>query len=253
MEFRFRFSSRFISIPFFIVLIFVVGVLSRIEAQEEASNSIPDAPVPAIPGMHGVMKGYSAAPPVIRHRWLNLNNLSIATLVAGEALDSWSTHNNLTHPKWICGYNPDFGNTLIYISPNPGLNEGPSSQNTVCGPGPSGQVANYAYDATQMGAYTETGWVTKFHLAGNRNYAGVEAWNLANDVGQFLIARYASKRLARLRKVGPALNFSHGFGHIECGVLNIRFAMQHRNANTWEFPATVDSSLVPGPRWWGAQ
>ena len=82
------------------------------------------------------MKTHSAPQPQASHRWRGLNNLSIAFLFAGEALDMWSTHSNLTHPRWICSYSPAFGNAVTYISSD-GKHYGPQTiHNELCGPGP---------------------------------------------------------------------------------------------------------------------
>lgn len=222
-------------------------------AQQLAENVLPEAPAPSFNSVHALMRGSIPQPPT-RHRWLTLNHLSIAVLFAGEALDSWSTYNNLTHPRWICGYSPAFGNSVTYIS-NDGTHYDPHTiQTELCGPGPSGQLANYAYDVTRTGAFTEQGWTTTLHLAGNRNFGGVLAWNLADDLGQLFAAHYLSKRKGIIGKLAPGINFSHGFVHLDCGVLNLQFAHTHRNPKTWQFHVPDEASLYPAiPRWWGRQ
>lgn len=238
----------------FSILLFTVVVFAMVAgAQDVAINSLPDAPLPELPAVHGVIKNAPTSPPATRHRLFNLNNFSIATLIAGEALDSWSTHNNLTHPRWICGYSAAFGDAATYISNDGRHYDAETIQHVLCGPGPSGQLANYAYDVTRTGAFTEQGWTTQFHLAGNRDFASVEAWNLANDFGQLLVAHYLHKRKGPFRWIGPAMNFSHGSVHLECGILNIRFAREHSNAGSWQFGVPDESRLYPGPRWWGRQ
>ena len=182
-----------------------------------------------------------------------MNTVSIAVLAGGELLDSWSTYNNLTHPKWICGYSPAFGNAITYISNDGRRYDAHTIQYELCGPSSTGQLANYAYDVTRTRAFTEDGWVTKFHLTGNRNVAGVLAWNLADDVGQLVIARYLGKRKGLIGRIAPGINFTRGLVHIDCGIQNIQFSRTHRNASTWQFGLMNEANLYPTPRWWGKQ
>src|SRR3569833_71877 len=158
----------------------------RLSAQDLAVTELPSAPVPE---MRSVIAKQPVAAPTKPHRWLTLNNASLYFLFAGEALDSWTTYRNLTHPKWICGYSPAFGSAATYISDDGKHYDQRTIQHELCGPGPSGQLANYAYDVTRTGAFTESGWVTNLRLTGNRNVAGVLAWNFADDIGQVLIVR----------------------------------------------------------------
>ena len=58
----------------------------------------------------------------------------------------------------------------------------------------AGQQANWAFDVSRVGYFSEGGWVTQFHLSGDRNYASVEGWNLVNDAGWYLIARRLGRR-----------------------------------------------------------
>lgn len=228
-------------------LVSAVGV----QAQEVTISLLPNPPLPQQTELHAVMKIPGPIPRKPRSRWINLNSLSITTLLGGEALDSWSTYRNLTHRGWICGYSPAFGNAPTYISNGGRHYDAETIQNVLCGPGPSGQIANYAYDATRTGAFTEQGWVTQYHLARNRNFPAIEAWNLADDLGQLLGAHYLHHRKGLIRRLGPALNFSRGAVHLECGILNIRFARIHNNSTTWQFNVPDESRLYPGPRWWG--
>ena len=237
-----------------LIVVILAGILSpRMKGQEVASNLLPDAPVPHTRVVKAVLESVPVSPKPAKHKWLNLNNASIAALVIGEGLDSWSTHENLSHAKWICGYSPAFGNSVTYISNDGNRYDAPTIQNVLCGPAASGQLANYAYDVTRTGAYTETGWVTKAHLAGNRDFARVAGWNVANDIGQFAIARYLGKRKAIARLMGPGMNLSHGIVHLQNAVLNFRFARNHQNATSWRFNLPNEAQLYPGPRWWGRQ
>ena len=191
------------------------------------------------------------APRLTNHRRLTLNKLSLAVLFGSEALDSWTTYNNLTHPKWICGYSPALGNAVTYISDDGKRYDPRTIQYDLCSPGPSGQSANYAYDVTRTGAFTETGWVRSLGLASGRNVAGVLAWNLADDIGQMLIARQLQKRRGKIGRIAPAINFARGLVHIDCGIQNLQFARHHNNATNWQFGVPNESALYPGPRWWG--
>lgn len=194
-----------------------------------------------------------AAPRSGNHRRLNLKNLSVAVLFASEAFDSWTTYNNLTHPRWICGYSPAFGSAVTYVS-NDGKRYDPHTiQQDLCGPGPAGQLANYAYDVTRTGAFTETGWVKSAGLAGGRNAAGVIAWNVADDLGQMLVARYLTRRRGVISRVAPAINLARGLVHLDCGIQNIQFARHHRDAGGWNFNVPNEAKLYPAPRWWGRQ
>ena len=248
-----RFRCHPVSLAISSAILLFLGSASLDRAQEIATNSFPEAPVPAIHSVHALIKNPSAPQEPAHHRWLTLNNLSIAVLFAGEAFDSWSTYSNLTHPRWICGYSPAFGTAVTYISDSGEHYDPQEIQNELCGPGPSGQLANYAYDVTRTGAYTETGWVTTLHLAGNRDFGGVLAWNLADDFGQMLAARYLSKKKGIIGKLAPGIDLSHGLVHVDCGVLNVQFARTHSNPNAWQFRLPNESSLYPTPRWWGRQ
>jgi hypothetical protein len=234
-----------------LLLIFVAN--SHINAQQIAANLVPDAPGWQTYNLHAEMGIYSAPRQPLRHRRINLTTVSIAVLASGEALDSWTTYKNLTHAKWICGYSPALGSAVTYISDDGRRYDPHTIQFDLCGTSPSGQLANYAYDVTRTGAFTEDGWVTKFHLTSNRNVAGVLAWNVADDLGQLLVARYLGKRRSMIRRLAPGINFTRGIVHLQCGVLNFQFARTHSNPSTWQFHVPSESYLYPTPRWWGKQ
>ena len=243
------------SVParFWTAFLLILLAASEISAQQIASNVVPDSPAQPISVERAEMAVFSAPTQPARKSRINLNTLSIAVLAGGEALDSWTTYKNLTHPRWICGYSPALGNAVTYISDDGKQYDPHAIQFDLCGTGPSGQLANYAYDVTRTGAFTEDGWVTKLHLTGNRNVAGVLAWNVADDVGQLLVARYLEKHRGMIRRIAPGINFTRGIVHIQCGVLNFQFARTHNNPGTWQFHLPSESSLYPNPRWWGKQ
>jgi hypothetical protein len=193
------------------------------------------------------------APGLATHRRLTLNKISLAVLFGSEAFDSWTTYRNLTHPKWICGYSPAFGNAVTYISDDGKHYDPHTIQYDLCGPSPSGDLANYAYDVTRTGAFTETGWVRTFGLTSNRNVAGVLAWNIADDIGQMLIARHLAKRHGLIGRVAPAINFARGIVHFDCGIQNLQFARNHTSPSSWNFNLPSEAVLYPTPRWWGRQ
>src|SRR5262249_41206715 len=145
------------------IILLLLGFSLCADAQDLADNYLPEAPLPVSHSVHAVMKDGSALQPATKRHRISLNSFSIAFLFAGEALDMWSTQNNLTHPRWICGYGPAFGNAVTYISNDGRQYDAQTIQNELCGPGPSGQLANYAYDVTRTGAFTEDGWVTRLH------------------------------------------------------------------------------------------
>ena len=232
-----------------VVLMFSMGAATTSTAQEFAANNIyPDAPVPEVLHVHAIMKAPFRTPRTFKHRWLTLNSMSIATLVAGAAIDSWGTYKNMTHTKWICGNSPAFGGG--YDTNVPDQISSLRDVQTVCGAGLAGQSANWAFDATQVGYFSEGGWVTQFHLTGDRNYAGVEGWNLANDVGWYLVARHLGRRTDWIAKCGPALNFGRGFVHLDLGIGNFIAVGHHQNPNTLDLHVPKDSSYTE-PRWWG--
>src|SRR3569833_2048115 len=220
----------------------------RLSAQDLAVTELPSAPVPE---MRSVIAKQPVAAPTKTHRWQTQNNASLYFLFAGEALDSWTTYRNLTHPKWICGYSPAFGSAATNISNDRNRYDAHTIQYTLCGPDGSGRLANYAYDVTRTGAFTETGWVTKLHLAGNRDVVKVLALNVGDDVGQLLVARYLRRREGIIGKLAPGINFTRGLIHIDCGIRNLQFARANSNATTWQFNLPNEGTLYPGPRWWG--
>lgn len=239
---------KFAPVPMLVALVFAVGLTATIPAQEfNTNNSISDASLLEVPPVHALMRPLQT-PRILRSRWLTLNRTSIAALVAGEAIDSWGTYRNMTHTKWICGNSPAFA---------PGYDTNVPSEisslrdvHTVCGPGPIGQSANWAFDTTRAGYFSEGGWVTQFHLAGDRNYAGVEGWNIANDIGWYLFARRLGKRTDWIGKSGSVLNFARGSIHLRLGIENFTAVSHHQNPNTLDLHVPKDSNYNSA-RWWG--
>jgi hypothetical protein len=230
-----------------LVLWFAMDTPPTVRAQElVANNNHLYAPTPEVLPAYAVIRAPIRTPPTFNHR--RLNSVSIAALIAGEAVDSWGTYRNLNHTKWVCGNSPAFDG--VYDTNVPGEISSIRDVQRVCGAGPTGQSPNWAFDVTRAGYFSEGGWVTQFHLAGNRNYAAVEGLNLANDLGWYLIARRLGKRTDWVRKFGPAVNFGRGMVHLELGIGNFLAVSHHQNPNTLDLHIPTDSNYTP-PRWWG--
>ena len=217
-------------------------------AQElHANNTYPDAPLPELLGTHAIPAPVPR-PRTTKHGWFTANRLSTLALIAGEAIDSWGTYKNMTHTRWICGNSPAFAGS--YDTNVPTEISGLTDVQTVCGTSPAGQPANWAFDVTRVGYFTEGGWVTQIHLAGKRDYAAVEAWNLANDLGWYLLAHRLGKRRDWIGKTGPALNLGRGLVHLELGLDNLIAVRHQQNPNTLNLYIPKDSNYT-APRWWG--
>jgi hypothetical protein len=230
------------------VLTSVIGTTATNTAREfEADNIHLDVPFPELP-VHAIMRAPVQTPRSFKRRWLTLDRLSITTLVAGEVIDSWGTYKNMTHTKWICGSSPAFAGG--YDTNVPRQISSLRDVQAVCGVGEVGQSANWAFDVTQAGYFSEGGWVTKFHLASDRNYAAVEGWNLVNDVGWYMVARHLGKRSDWIGKCAPGLNFGRGIVHLNLGIGNFIALRHHRNPNTLDLYVPKDSNYSE-PRWWG--
>lgn len=241
---------RVASVPILIGFMFAVGASAPSGAQDFTVSSLyPDIPSPRVPSVGATMKAPVQATSTFRHRWLTLNNGSIATLVVGAAIDSWGTYKNMTHVKWICGDSPAFAGG--YDTNAPGEISSLDDVQGVCGVGPTGQSANWSFDTTRVGYFSEGGWATQFHVAGDRNYAAVEGWNIANDIGWYLFARHLGKRTDWMRRGGPSLNFGRGVIHLSLGVGNFIAVNHHQNPNTLDLHVPVNSNYRSSPRWWG--
>jgi hypothetical protein len=211
------------------VLMSVIDTTTTSTVQEfEANNIYLDAPIPVL-HVRAIMRAAVQTPQSVKRRWLTVKSMSVATLVAGEVIDSWGTYKNMTHTKWICGNSPLFAGG--YDTNVPGQISSLRDVQTVCGVGVAGHSANWAFDVTQAGYFSEGGWVTQFHLAGDRNYAGVEGWNLVNDVGWYLLARHLGRRADWIGKCASGLNFGRGIVHLNLGIGNFIAVSHHQNPN----------------------
>jgi hypothetical protein len=242
-------QGKFVPVLVFVAVALTMGGAAAMRAQElEANNAYPEAPVPVAAHVHAVMRTPAPVSPSRRHRQLTVYGLSIAALAAGEAVDSWGTYKNMTHTKWVCGNSPAFAGG--YDTNVPGQILGARDVERVCGTGPGGQTANWAFDVTQSGYFSEGGWVTQLHLAGERDFAAVEGWNLANDLGWYLVARHLARRTDWMRRGGTALNFARGMVHLHLGIENLRAIRHQQNPDTLNLYLPKDSNFT-APRWWG--
>jgi len=213
--------------------------------QMETDHIAADAPRPLRASMEHKPQVESPRSPRLR---LSLNNLSVATLIAGEMIDSLGTYRNMTHHKWLCGNSHAFAGS--YDTNVPGEITSLQDVKTMCGQGPGGRSANWAFDTTQAGYFSEGGWVTQFHLAGERNFAAVEAWNIGNDFAWYLTARHLERRGGWIGKIGRTLNFSRGIIHIHLGIGNLIAVRHTENPNSLNLHVPQNSNYS-APRWWG--
>lgn len=229
-------------------LIFALGAATILAQGFDSSSTFPDVRVPEHSHFRAIVQAPIQSSRNFGHRRLTLNSVSIAALVAGEAVDSWGTYKNMTHVRWVCGNSPAFAGA--YDTNAPGEISSLRDVQTVCGAGPAGQSPNWAFDTTRAGYFGEGGWVTQFHLAGDRNYVAVEAWNLVNDVGWELVARRLGRRSGWTGKWGPALNFARGIVHLDLGIENLVAVSHHQNPNKLDLYVPKNSNYT-APRWWG--
>jgi hypothetical protein len=197
-----------------------------------------------------------ATPPTqtksIKHRWFTTYNMSIAALAVGEAIDTWGTHRNMTHPKFLCGYDPVLGGGGA-ISTTEGGTYDLYQLQALCGSS-NGLQANYAFDVTQLhGMFTDGGWAVKWGLAGNRDFVRVTVIDITGDLLHALAMKYLSKKGGWRSKVGNATLLLHAEEHIRLGIDNLRFVADNNDPNTVfknhpnQMPMWTDST----PQWWG--
>jgi hypothetical protein len=225
----------------------------------QSRTELPDAPLPAMKASLSDMFFTSVVAtsqtdhklaPTKKHRWLNVYNLSLATLAVGEVVDTWGTHENMTHPIWLCGFDSSWPAGETAITASGYSNYKSSNMKSTCGVSPTGVQANYMFDVTLTNSFMEGGWAAKWKLTGDRNYAGVEAWNVGLDVVQAIGAHYLHKRGPWEGRVGSAANYSHALAHLYGGICNFRFVSQNRTPAEW---ANNNASAFdwPAPYWWG--
>jgi len=91
-----RFFISFLAIFAFVGSAFLYGQSQTETSAQIAMSELPDAPIPAMESSSSSMPLASAAITSLgkptqtkKHRWLTTYNGSIATLIVGEAIDSW--------------------------------------------------------------------------------------------------------------------------------------------------------------------
>jgi hypothetical protein len=255
-----RFFISFLAIFAFMGSALLYGQSTTETPAQIAVSELPDAPMPVMESSSSNMlpavaaitsQAFRKPTPPKKHRWLNMYNLSLLTLAAGETVDSLGTHENMTHPKWICGFDSIWPTGGYAISTNDQITYDAAAVKSICGVSPAGVQPNYMFDVTQTNSFDEAGWAAKYGLVGNRNYAGVETWNLGNDVAQALLAHYLHKKGGWKGKVGTAMNYCHGINHLELGITNFRYVSQNRIPDEWVKNNPKGFNNWPGPYWWG--
>jgi len=251
-----RFFIGFLAILAFMGSTLLYGQPQTATSAQVAVSELPDAPTPAMESSSSSMPFASAAitslgkpAQVKKHRWLTAYNFSLLALAAGETVDSWGTHRNMTHPKWLCGFDPEPGFGYA-ISSNDQILYGVSDVKNICGVSPAGVQPNYMFDVTQTTSFTEVGWTAKWGLAGNRNFVGVEVWNLGNDVVQAVIAHYLHRKGGLIGKIGAAMNYGRGINHAKLGIENFIYVSRNATPAQWAKNNREGFSWSP-PYWWG--
>jgi len=245
------------SIRFITILLFAGSVV----LYGQSTTELPNAPVPMMESSSSSNRLLTATAntsqvsptpaPTKHRRWLTTYNGSLLTLVVGETIDSLGTYKNMTHTKWICGFDPVWPTGGYAISTGDQITYNADDVKSICGVSPTGMQPNYMFDVTQTDSFTEAGWAAKWGLTGNRNFAGVEAWNLGNDVAQALLAHYLHKKGGWRGKVGTAMNYCRGIGHLWYGLDNFRYVSQNRTPDEWVNNNSKGFTNWPGPYWWG--
>jgi hypothetical protein len=73
-------------------------------------------------------------------------------LAATETVDMISTYQNMTHKRWLCGYDSAVGHAYRINGSLYAPNTGPGADTIpkLCGPSPYGQNENYAVDVVEF-------------------------------------------------------------------------------------------------------
>ena len=197
----------------------------------------------------GPTKPSLASPAEKKRPLLTAYNLSLSALVASEVVDGYGTNKILNHPKWFCGYNPQDTRGWAISTTDQSRQWTAVDIQNICGP-----TANFMYDTTQDGNFIERGWTAQWKLAGNRNAAGVIAWNVGADIGQAILAHYLHKKRGWVGMIGTAMNATHAGGHLYGGITNVLFVNRNNNPNSYFRLHNDDpNGSFPQPRWWGKQ
>ena len=234
-------------------LVLVGAVIHPVFAQNALALNLPSAPAPAFSpslaaGAPGVMFPSSQPANQRRSRWRSPMALSLYALTAGEAFDMVETHRVLSHPQWLCGYNPQLTGITITAQNESSL---PASVTQVCASSSAGQAPDYAFE----GSFQEDGWTSQLHLAGPRNFTAVVSWNVSLDASEVIVPFLFRHRLPPRTTLAPELtNLAHAAAHIYGGFTNLNYLRGAAGSpNTYLNSAPQLNSLYPGPRWWGTQ
>ena len=248
-----RFFIGFLAIFAFVGSAFLYGQSQAETPVQVAVNELPDAPIPVMESSSSSMLSLTRTPITSlskstrakKRRWLTTYNISVATLTVSEIVDGMGTHENMTHHKFLCGNN--LSNSVTISTTDSGL--GVSQIGNLCGT-PDGRSVNFAYDVTQIGMFTETGWAAKWGLAGNRDFARVEIANITSDVLHVAIVGYLNKKGKWWGRVGNATLLFHAEEHVRLGIEN--FDLSHDpNAVFRDHPNALPSWADAFPCWWG--
>jgi len=247
---------------------FVSATITAAIAQQPAQN-LPDAPSIAFMTEPEPMSAFlrplpePVEKPAKRIRWYKKSdNLVAIALAASEMVDGIGTHENMTHSRWLCGYDPNLvaGYRIGGSVYQPGSGPGPGIAKiaTLCGPSPFGANENYAVDVTALdGSFSEGGWAARY--VNNRNYAGVELLNIGLDGAGLMVGKLipARGKWRWVKAAVTAVNYAHAAGHIYAGVGNFRYVNSPNQAASNFFASRPNPgftlSVFPGPSWWGKQ
>ena len=250
---------------FFVSLVVVMTILCvpvcalAQQDMQVTMNELPDAPIPVVESSSSTlftsatMTSPSKPIQAKKHRWLTAYNESVVALVVGEAVDTWGTHRNMTHPKFVCGYNLILGGGGAISTTENVLYDLYQIQ-ALCGPSPLGEKANYAYDTTQLnGMFTEIGLAAKWGIAGNRDFARVEAADITSDILHALVVKYLNKKGGWRGKIGNATLLFHAEEHFRLGIGNFRTVASNNDPNTVfrNYPNEMPIFADTFTRWWG--
>lgn len=221
-----------------------MGCSGSVCGQAFSSSTLPDAP-------EVQEAGPPSAPAPHRHHWSS-STIVLVALGAGEAVDSWGTYLNMTHPNELCGYNDYWGpgdyavdNHVYSSSSGPGVGR----VHAICGPS-----ANYVMNVSLLDkSFTETGWTVQWGLVkDDRHYRSVETLNVAADLFGVALEEYAvHKKVPWLKKVAEAANIAHAGAHFDGGVGDLLFIRHHSAGRFFQGDTAAFEIAYPDPRWWG--
>ena len=252
-------------IPLICASIGFIGTAASVANAQQPAEDLSNASTFAMLAESESISAFIRSNPVPRERpvkvprWYKKTDNQVAiVLAAAAAVDAIGTYENMTHSRWLCGFDPSLVSTYrINGSTYPSrTGAGIGSIAMLCGPSSSGSNENYAVDVTTIdGSFTEVGWAARY--VNNRDYTRVELLNAALDGAGLVVGRLIPKK-GKMRWVKAcvmAVNYAHAFGHLYYGVRGIQFVHSpNQKANNF-FEARPKSAfytvVFPGPRSWG--